>query len=214
VRAQDPSTKPYASATFPNLRRTGTPPTPSQLRRRSRPVSSQQTGCLLDCDPETGILTWKTRPGCPKFNNRYAGKPAGSPFGCHGYIRIGLDKCNYLAHRLVWLHAKGWLPATVDHYDGNRQNNAISNLRPASYAQNNQNTGKKRTCDLPRGCYLLPSGHYRVSITAHGQRYEIGVFATVEAAERAHREALADLHGEFAFVERPPAQPTERRVAR
>ena len=43
------------------------------------------------------------------------------------------------SHRRAFLRAYGYLPAEVDHKDGDRKNNDPSNLRPATRAENNWN---------------------------------------------------------------------------
>ena len=53
------------------------------------------------------------------------------PFGdCHGYLKIKIDKC-LKVHRLVWEAIFGPIPTglTVDHIDGDKTNNKITNLQ-------------------------------------------------------------------------------------
>jgi hypothetical protein len=110
---------------------------------RRHKLTAKRVRELLDCDPLTGTLIWKARSDAPRqWNTRYAGKPAGCLRKKDGYLTVRVDGVAYLAHRLVFLHQKGyWPPATLDHFNGVRAGagNALSNLRPASIHQNNMN---------------------------------------------------------------------------
>jgi hypothetical protein len=175
-------------------------------RMTARRLTAKRVRELLDCDSSTGILTWRPRSGNPAWNTRWAGKQAGSLDRSTGYLRLDIDGRHYYAHRIVFLHVKGWLPKQdLDHKDGNRQNCAIGNLRPASVSQNGANTksGRQRKRPGPRGCWQEPSGRWQVTTNANGKKVWIGRFATEEAAARAYRDATDALHGEFAVAERP-----------
>ena len=72
-----------------------------------------------------------------------------------GYNRVSLSKDGKVktckVHRLVGLH---YIPnpenkCAIDHIDRCRKNNDVSNLRWATYSENNQNTGKR--CDNTSG---------------------------------------------------------------
>ena len=97
-----------------------------------------------------GKLYWKPRPleafkkysAYVMWNKRYALKPAGSP-NKRGYIRIGIAKKYYMAHRLIWLYHRGWLPEALDHKNGNPSDNRMSNLRPATQTQNRWNSRRR-----------------------------------------------------------------------
>ena len=69
-------------------------------------------------------------------------------------------------HRRAFLRAYGYLPAEVDHRDGDRRNNAIENLRPATRAENNRNR---------RG--WGSSGEKNVKLDAIGHRWQVKVHA-------------------------------------
>ena len=112
------------------------------LKEADVPVSYLRA--CLDCDPETGTLTWRRRPRehfvderiWKIWNTRFAGKPARYYSGS-GYlmIRLTLDgkHGNLAAHRVVWTFKHGeWPLGNLDHIDGVRDNNRPGNLRLAT----------------------------------------------------------------------------------
>ena len=57
-----------------------------------------------------------------------------------GYIVCGLSGKQFRCHRLAWLYVYGYMPPSgIDHFDGDKSNNAIGNLRLASQKENSQN---------------------------------------------------------------------------
>ena len=67
----------------------------------------------------------------------------GRAVGCtrpDGYLQVSCCGKTYLAHRVVWLLAKGqWPEHEIDHIDGDRTNNKLENLRSLTRRQNAQN---------------------------------------------------------------------------
>lgn len=59
----------------------------------------------------------------------------------NGYLRVNLADGHYSKHRLIWETFNGEIPEgmVIDHIDGNRKNNNISNLRLVSQADNMKN---------------------------------------------------------------------------
>jgi hypothetical protein len=184
----------------------------------TRHLTAKRVRELLDCDPEAGTLRWKERPGNPSFNAQWAGKLAGSLDPSNGYLRLTIDGRHYYVHRIVWLHTKGWLPKQdLDHWDGDKSRCTIGNLRPASKSANNRNRSSSKTVArssstsktaAPRGSWFNPrtgkfQAYIETSEAGARQRIFLGSYTIAEEAERAYREAAADLHGEFAFVNRP-----------
>lgn len=92
--------------------------------------------------------------------------------------------------------------ACVDHIDGNKSNNRIDNLRPASVSQNAWNS-KKRVNNTSgyKGVSFNAPGRERpwmASIGVNGKRKTIGRYETAEEAHQAYCAAAQALHGEFA----------------
>jgi HNH endonuclease len=168
---------------------------------------------LLHYKPDTGEFRWCPRPDNPALTARIAGKLAGHEE--KGYWRIRFDGRNHAAHRLAWLYVHGGLPkGDVDHRDGNGLNNRIDNLRACkTKAQNRANQRMPQWQDHPVGCCWIESRKkWQVYIGARGKRIFIGPFASRDAAERAYRDAVEELHGEFSVTSRP-AEPELRRAA-
>lgn len=111
---------------------------------------------LLHYNPESGVLTWKPRDkkivyaigGCvephriKRWNLMFAGNRAGSLVPT-GYIVLRIAGVSYFAHRIIYAMYYDDIMCDaslqIDHIDGNRANNCISNLRLVSMTENNRN---------------------------------------------------------------------------
>ena len=98
-------------------------------------VTVERVKELLHYDPDTGVFKWRTQVA----RNVRAGDVAGHK-NRRGYIMIGIDGGQYLAHRLAWLCVTGnWPTFQIDHKHGNGLDNRWSELRPATRSFNMQN---------------------------------------------------------------------------
>jgi len=144
---------------------------------------------LLDINIETGIFIWKHTMG----GKAKRGQEAGA-ITHQGYISIGIDKVDYLAHRLMWLYVYGAFPIlSIDHIDRDKTNNKPVNLRLATPKQNGENRSlKSKNSSGHKGVYLrkyLKSKPWSVNIMNNRKTIHIGYFATVEEAIEARRLA-------------------------
>ena len=107
---------------------------------------------LLSYDPETGNLYWRERPremfasdnAYSSWNTKYAGTEALTAL-TSGYRNGAIFKKPYRAHRVIWALVHGeWPAGEIDHINGDRADNRISNLRDVSPAENMKNL-KRRT---------------------------------------------------------------------
>jgi len=138
---------------------------------------------LLDYDPLTGRLTWKTQQGLARV-----GEEVGSIQG--GYRKTTIDREQIKVHRLVWFVANGaWPSGQIDHIDGNKLNNAISNLRDVSMSINMQNRYaiRRTNSDLPMGVTKNGHGKFIANI-------RIGIFDTADEAGAAFMRTKRFIH--------------------
>ena len=163
-------------------------------------LTAEMVRRALDYDPATGVLSWRHRDDVlPRVNKRLAGKPAGCRDGQYGYLSVRLHDRLYQAHRLIWLHVTGEWPADVlDHVDGIPSNNAWSNLRPATRAENNRNRRSIREGILKGAVLDARTRRWTAMITLGRKNHYLGTFSTQEEAHAAYEAAAKRLHGEFA----------------
>lgn len=161
---------------------------------------------LLHYSPETGEFLYKAREK-GAFGNasrafRMAGKPAGM-IDKKGYLRIKLLGRHRAAHRLAWLlHTGNWPEADIDHKNGNKSDNRIENLRPASRSQNCANVPAKSHNKLGiKGVCFKPRQGYHAQIKKDGRVISLGHFDNPHDAHAAYVDAAHRLHGEFAKTE-------------
>lgn len=170
------------------------------LKRNIDELSLDRLREVLDYDPKTGALTWRVRlgPMC-KF-----GQTAGVIKG--GYRRIAIDGRSYTASHLAWFHFYGIPPiGLVDHKNGDKTDQSIENLRPATHSQNSMNQGrnKNNTTGFKGVAVFNKPGEptrFRASIRANRKRIFLGIFDTPEEAYEVYCNAAKEHHGEFARV--------------
>jgi hypothetical protein len=157
---------------------------------------------LLDYDPETGIVIWRTRAGNDRYTNRfnrhYAGKVAG---GCKGgkYLWVSIQNENFMLHRVIFKLMTGRDPELVDHENGNKHDNSWSNLREATPSQNRCNTRvTSRSLSGIKGVRQAPSGKWQGLVTKSNKVYRTKLYSTAEEAKIELEEIRKAVHGEFA----------------
>lgn len=151
---------------------------------------------LLIYDGESGLFHW--RHGA--LGNDARPKPAGTK-GKRGYIAIGIKGRVYQAHRLAWLYHYGEQPPNcIDHIDRNTSNNAISNLRAATHAQNcaNRSVSAKNKCRAKGVHWNEKVGKWRAQIRVRGTLVSLGCHSTIEQAADAYDRAAKQYFGDYA----------------
>lgn len=117
--------------------------------------------------------------------------------GNEGYISITINKKTYRAHRLAWLYVYGYLPENqIDHINGDKSDNRISNLREATNSENRQNTtAKTSSASGLRGVSFKKAvNKWRAYISIDKKQFHLGYFDDKNKAHEAYLLAKAKIH--------------------
>ena len=166
-----------------------------RLSNLNQEVSRDYLLEILDYCPNSGILRWKS-----KLSRTGDASTAGWKHN-KGYIAIGINCKNYLAHRVIWCIVYGYWPKhLIDHADGNKSNNSLINLRKASSNQNAQNAKlrKDSTSNVKGVSWLCGRNKWVARVQSNGMRKTIGYFSNLEDAETAVKAYRALIHNDFA----------------
>lgn len=143
-----------------------------------------------------GALFWKVRPA----NCIHIGDKAGYKNTKDSYQRVLVKGKAYLAHRIIFLFHHGYFPEFIDHINGDRQDNRIENLRPATMAENNRNikVPKHNTSGI-KGVSKKPhEKNWTCSLRTNRKLKTVGGFETKELAAEFVELWREMAHGNFA----------------
>lgn len=135
-------------------------------------------------------------------NRGKVGSIAGG-FDAYGYIQIQFNGKLWKAHRLVWLWHGRTLPDQIDHIDGDKSNNRIENLRPASKSQNAMNSKRPahNTSGVKGVSYSSQHQKWAARIQVNGVSKSLGLYESISDASEAYKTASNKMFGEFARCE-------------
>lgn len=161
---------------------------------------------VLKADFEAGRMFWLERTpdlfhpkaedkevSCKKWNAKFAGREAFTRVA-NGYLRGSIFNRSYAAHRVIWLlHAGEWPHHTIDHINGNRLDNRISNLRDVPNVENSRNVGMH--CNNTSGHQGVDwasfNGKWRARIKVDYVDHHLGYFDEITDAIAARSAAEA-----------------------
>lgn len=173
-------------------------------------IPAERIKAFVEYHPLTGEMYWKdVNPSIMKSDHAYAvyrgqsvGRRAMNIDAGKGYLVGSLDSKRLMAHRVAWCLFYGdWPEDQIDHIDGNRANNVISNLRSACNGRNGHNRGMLRNNSSGyKGVSWSRAGRgsWRYAIRYSGNRIEHSGFKTALDAALAYDKKALELHGEFA----------------
>jgi HNH endonuclease len=152
---------------------------------------------FFNYDLDEGILYWKPRArkwfksdrDWKAWNTLYSNKAANHRQSS-GYISVRILGKAYRVHRVVMAMSNARWPKLVDHMDGNKSNNRLSNLREATHSINLRNSK----------FYINNSSGYK-GVSPKGNKWRVkigsillGEFSRKEDAIAARKKA-EKLHG-------------------
>ena len=149
------------------------------------------------------MLYWKKRDkelftsdrSANVWNAKHAGKQAFTANHVSGYKHGLILRKPYLAHRLIYALKHGEWPNYIDHINGDRIDNRLTNLRSVTRTQNSCNARKPT---------INTSGHIGVSwnardmrwtayITLNRKRKALGNFVNFDEAVACRKESQVSL---------------------
>lgn len=154
-----------------------------KLKANDCSITQEELKLLVTYDPDTGKfcrLTFKKGHDFIHINDA-------------GYIIGVLNGKKYRAHHLAWLYVNGVFPTVIDHINGIRTDNRISNLREVSNLENcmNKCVSTRSTTKVNGVSFMKTKNKYRAYITLGSTQIHLGVFSDIESATEARR--LADI---------------------
>jgi len=154
----------------------------NQTIEKQKLLNQETLMSVVIYDKDTGSFSWRVKG--PHRSMRVGG--AGF-LNTDGYRYLGIKDKRYKEHRLAWLYVYGqWPDGQIDHINGIRNDNRISNLRVVTQRQNNTNQETQRNGRLP-GCYYDKRwGKWHAQIVWGDQHMYLGSFTTEKEASEAY----------------------------
>lgn len=136
-----------------------------------------------------------------KLTNRNSRAKIGDVAGCKysdGYIYMKINSKHYKAHRLAFLYVYGEMPKhEVDHINGVKDDNRISNLRDVTKTENVQNQRKAQSHNKlgVLGVHIdKESSRFIAKISINGKQKNLGRYDTKEEAHDVYLKAKRENH--------------------
>jgi len=168
---------------------------------------------LLRYEPDTGKLYWRERPealfspggntsaahAAHTWNTKYAGQRAMTAPKASGHLSGPLLGRSLMAHRVAWaVHYGQWPNNWLDHINGVRDDNRISNLRIVDKDGNarNRRPVSTKASGLPPGVCIKHNAagpRYFAQIQFEKKNNHLGYFDTPEAAHAAYMAKAREL---------------------
>lgn len=149
---------------------------------------------LFEYDPETGNLLRKVRYGRPCTPP----KPMRT-LDKRGYFQVNIKGEVLKVHRVVWLLAYGSFPnGYLDHINGDKTDNRLSNLRVVSHRENIRNSKARSnsTTGLKGVRRTANPNRWRAGVKVADRHIHLGYFDTPEEAHLAYCKAASKYFGE------------------
>lgn len=148
---------------------------------------------IFGYDPTTGKVWWLVSRGTVK-----AGSTCGT-LHSKGYLTVSLAGKQEMLHRIIWELCNGPIPKgyQVDHINGNRRDNRLSNLRLAMPGQNLANRDVTSRNKLGVKGVSRYGRRFKAQLSCRGVRH-CRVYNTLEEAIEGYLSMAKEYHGEYA----------------
>lgn len=148
---------------------------------------------LFNYDPETGVFKRRIATG------RHGCNMAGTVAGClksHGYIALRIEGTECYAHRLAWLYIHDkWPSHEIDHINGNKSDNRLTNLRDIIPRNNKENIRAATVGNKSGFLGVSPyRGRWQASICIGGKQHWLGIFSSPESAYAVYLAVKREFH--------------------
>ena len=166
----------------------------------------------FDVEFNGGILRWRLRPRdhfrtdreWRLTNTQLAGLVVGNSSRSYRETAVRVDgvKHRLRVHRIIWALRHGrWPDATIDHEDGDPDNNRIYNLREATHGEQRQNKLLRPGRSGFVGVRPNGRGRFQAYIMVNRKFILLGQFSSAEEGHAAYLEAKK-IHHPFQPVPR------------
>jgi hypothetical protein len=149
---------------------------------------------LFRYEPDTGNIYWVAAG-----KGRIKKKPAGTRLHS-GYIGILVDGQRIMAHRIAWALRFGFFPTDqIDHVNGDKADNRLTNLREATNSQNGKNQKRKvsNRSGIAGVSFDAANNKWRACIKVDGRQINLGRFRSIDDAAEVRRKAEMQYFGEW-----------------
>lgn len=169
------------------------------MPKKINPITDQELLSLCNeyFHYNEGYLFWKK---IRRYSNRILGNEAGNVCPVNKYYNISTFRKTYKSHRIIFLMHHKYLPASIDHINGDKTDNRIENLRACTQQENCRNRGASAINKAGyKGVYPVRD-KWRASIRDDQTQLHLGYFICKHEAAKAYNEAALKYHGEFAHL--------------
>ncbi len=143
-------------------------------------------------DANTGLLTY-----LKDIKHNRVGDIAGYKHKS-GYLIVKVNTVSLKVHRIAWfLHYGYGAEGMIDHIDGDRCNNQISNLRVVSFKDNSKNRGNNKNNSTGAKGVVKRGSKFYARIGFNGIKIFIGSFSSLEDAAQAYKDKASELYGDM-----------------